>query len=204
MRASFGRSTPRRSSRARSSLEQLHREPGHSRTRVHAGADHLHDVIARHARADPRLLHEPLPQRRVGHELRVHHLERARVPRADLLDDVDGAHTAFGEPAHDAEVTGEGRSGGEIGGERHGRSRSTSAAPRALGALLHAGNVSAPMSSKDSQTPMDAVNTTSEQRLRTSILPGARCAWSGGGSRTKMRRGRERGLIVRANERERE
>jgi hypothetical protein len=102
--------------------EQLHREPRGPRRRVDARRHDLHDVLALDPCADARLLLEALAELRIRHELRVHELERALLLRADLLGDVDRAHAARGQRAHDAKVAREGRAGGEVreAGRGHG------------------------------------------------------------------------------------
>src|SRR6185436_19928518 len=75
-------------------------------------------VVAADPRGDARLLLEALAERGVGHQLRVHQLQRARLVRAELRHEVHRAHTPGAQGPLDAEIPGEHGSWGELAG-RH-------------------------------------------------------------------------------------
>lgn len=86
--------------------EIFHHEERKTRPLIDARDLHFDDVLAVDVRADAGLLLEPAAQRRVGDELRMHQLQRARCSSRDLLDLVDGTHAALPERLHDPVVTG--------------------------------------------------------------------------------------------------
>jgi NAD(P)-dependent dehydrogenase (short-subunit alcohol dehydrogenase family) len=89
-------------------LEKLHHEPRGTGL-LDARGHHVDDVVALDASGDARLLLEALTNLGVARELRVEHLERARLRRAELLHHVHGAHAAPRERSHDLEVAREDR-----------------------------------------------------------------------------------------------
>jgi hypothetical protein len=90
-------------------LQQLHHQEGRAGLFVDAGGHHLDHVIAVDLRRGLRLEHEALTRRWIGRELRSHDLERALLARAELIDDVDGAHAPGAQGLHDAEIAAEDR-----------------------------------------------------------------------------------------------
>ena len=85
-------------------FEELHHEKRNLRLRIDARRDDLDDVLARDARPDARLLLELRARGRVEDERAVHQLERAHLPRRQLLHDVHRAHAALVERFDDAIV----------------------------------------------------------------------------------------------------
>jgi hypothetical protein len=111
------RAAPLEEDREGLALEQLHHEEGRAARTVEARRDDLDDVLALDTRAHPSLLHEPLAELVVAHEVLVHELEDTLATRAQLRDDVDGPHAAGGELVVDLIVGRDDRPGREHGGE---------------------------------------------------------------------------------------
>ena len=78
----------------RLALQEFHRQPGGVRRGVDARCDDVYDVVAVDARAHPRLGHEARAMLGLSHQRGGHHLQRALLARAELLDRVDRAHSA--------------------------------------------------------------------------------------------------------------
>ena len=96
-------------------LEQLHRDPRHLELLVDAGGDDLRDVLARDPRGHLRFALEALEERFVGDVLAAQDLQGAMACGAELLGDVERAHRAPSERAHDHVVVADDRAEGNLG-----------------------------------------------------------------------------------------